>query len=51
VLLPGYDLLTRRLGMRDNYDRLVAKAELGDARALGIRATSSPRERAHLYEM
>ncbi|WP_123026995.1 class I SAM-dependent methyltransferase [Mycolicibacterium stellerae] len=30
ALLPGYDLLTRLLGMRKNYDNLVAQAELVD---------------------
>jgi ubiquinone/menaquinone biosynthesis C-methylase UbiE len=30
VLLPGYDMLTRLLGMRRNYDRLVAQADLAD---------------------
>jgi len=30
VLLPGYDPLTRLLGMRKNYDRLVAQADLVD---------------------
>ncbi len=30
VLLPGYDLLTRLLGMNRVYDTLIAQAELGD---------------------
>ena len=30
ALLPGYDLLTRLLGMRKNYDKLVAQAHLAD---------------------
>jgi ubiquinone/menaquinone biosynthesis C-methylase UbiE len=30
LLLPGYDLLTRLLGMRPVYDALVAQAELFD---------------------
>ena len=30
VFLPGYDLLTRLLGMPKNYDKLVAQAELVD---------------------
>ncbi len=30
VLLPGYDLLTRLLGMPKHYDKLVAQAELVD---------------------
>ena len=30
ALLPGYDLLTRLLGMPKNYDKLVAQAELVD---------------------
>jgi ubiquinone/menaquinone biosynthesis C-methylase UbiE len=30
LLLPGYDLLTRLLGMRPAYDTLVAQAELFD---------------------
>src|SRR4051795_11979816 len=30
VLLPGYDMLTRLLGMRRNYDKLVAQADLAD---------------------
>lgn len=37
ALLPGYDLLTRVLGMRPVYDALVAQAELFDgARVLEI---------------
>jgi ubiquinone/menaquinone biosynthesis C-methylase UbiE len=30
ALLPGYDLLTRLLGMNKVYDTLIAQAELGD---------------------
>ena len=30
ALLPGYDLLTRLLGMNRVYDTLLAQAELGD---------------------
>lgn len=30
TLLPGYDLLTRLLGMNKVYDTLIAQAELGD---------------------
>jgi ubiquinone/menaquinone biosynthesis C-methylase UbiE len=30
ALLPWYDLLTRLLGMRKNYDRLIAQADLVD---------------------
>jgi ubiquinone/menaquinone biosynthesis C-methylase UbiE len=30
ALLPGYDLLTRLLGMNKVYDKLIAQAELGD---------------------
>ncbi|RDH76144.1 methyltransferase domain-containing protein [Mycolicibacterium moriokaense] len=31
ALLPGYDLLTRLLGMRRNYDALISQADLADA--------------------
>ena len=30
ALLPGYDLLTRLLGMPKNYDKLIAQADLAD---------------------
>src|SRR5687768_4030468 len=30
ALLPGYDLLTRLLGMNTVYKKLIAQAELGD---------------------
>lgn len=37
LLLPGYDLLTRLLGMNRVYDTLIAQAELaGDLRVLEI---------------
>jgi ubiquinone/menaquinone biosynthesis C-methylase UbiE len=48
-LLPGYDVLTRFLGMRPSYDALIAQAELFDgARVLEIGCgTGNLTSRAH----
>lgn len=48
-LLPGYDLLTRLVGMRPAYDELIAQAELFDgARVLEIGCgTGNLTSRAH----